>query len=118
MEQSTERFRPADRVRRRVDYRMAQAQGRRVHTPHFVLMVQTNEGLGSRLGITVTRKTHARAVARNRIKRVVREVFRRNRALFPDNCDVVFVAKRGAEKIDYALLLGHLRTLKRRQGTL
>ena len=45
------------------------------------------------------------AVERNRIKRVVREVFRRNRTLFPAGHDLVFIAKRGSTDIAYDSLL-------------
>jgi ribonuclease P protein component len=56
----------------------------------------------------VTKKVGT-AVERNRIKRVVREVFRRNRHLFPPSHDVVFIAKRQAPEIDYEALLRELR---------
>ena len=49
------------------------------------------------------------AVQRNRIKRVVREVFRRNRQLFPSSHDLVFIAKRGTTDIDYASLLSEVQ---------
>lgn len=49
------------------------------------------------------------AVQRNRIKRVVREVFRRNRHLFPPAHDVVFIAKRHTDAIGYDSLLNELR---------
>ncbi len=49
------------------------------------------------------------AVQRNRIKRVVREVFRRNRQLFPLSHDLVFIAKRGATDIDYGSLLSEVQ---------
>ena len=49
------------------------------------------------------------AVQRNRIKRVVREVFRRNRSLFPPSHDLVFIAKRGATDVDYESLLSQLQ---------
>jgi len=55
----------------------------------------------------VTKKVGT-AVQRNRIKRVVREVFRRNRQLFPHSHDVVFIAKRGATDIDYDSVLSEL----------
>jgi ribonuclease P protein component len=54
-----------------------------------------------RLGITVSRRV-GNAVHRNRVKRLVREVFRRERALFPEGCDVVVVARSGADALDYA----------------
>jgi ribonuclease P protein component len=55
----------------------------------------------------VTKKV-GNAVQRNRIKRVVREVFRRNRQLFPASHDIVFIAKREAKGITYEALLAEL----------
>lgn len=54
------------------------------------------------------------AVERNRIKRVVREVFRRNRQLFPVSHDLVFIAKRGAADVDYGALLNELQRAAKR----
>ena len=54
------------------------------------------------------------SVQRNRIKRVVREVFRRNRPLFPSSHDVVFIAKREARDIGYADVLKEVRRASRK----
>ncbi|MGB8331093.1 MAG: ribonuclease P protein component [Polyangiales bacterium] len=103
-----QRFRRGDRLKKRYEFRQAQLSGRRIHTPHFLIVVQPNALQHTRLGITVTKKVGS-AVQRNRIKRVVREVFRRNRELFPSSHDLVFIAKRGASDIDYGSLLSELQ---------
>ncbi|MCB9623279.1 MAG: ribonuclease P protein component [Sandaracinus sp.] len=75
-----------------------QSRGTKVHSRRFLWMVHPSL-VGSdapRLGIVVTKKLGC-AVRRNRIKRVLREVFRRNRTLFPDGVDVVAVAKNGLD---------------------
>jgi len=90
---------PGDRIRKRYEYLQAQSLGRRVHTPHFLVMLLPRPGEKLRLGITVTRKASSSAVARNRVKRLVREVFRNNRDRFPTGCDVVFIARRGADAL-------------------
>jgi ribonuclease P protein component len=100
-----ERFRRADRILSRADYLRTQRDGRRVHTRHFLIMVRC-EGR-QRLGITVTRKT-AGSVGRNRIRRLAREVFRRNRQLFPAGCELVLLARAGADQLDYATLQAEL----------
>jgi ribonuclease P protein component len=41
-------------------------------------------------------------VERNRVKRVLREFFRLNKSLF-GSTDVVFIAKKGSETLDYSL---------------
>jgi ribonuclease P protein component len=108
-----QRFRRADRLKKRYEFRQVQLNGRRIHTPHFLLVVRPNALPNTRLGITVTKKVGT-AVQRNRIKRVVREVFRRNRHLFPPSHDVVFIAKRDAQHVSYDTLLGELRRAARK----
>ena len=54
------------------------------------------------------------AVQRNRVKRVVREVFRRNRSLFPAGFDVVFIAKRDAAGVDYDEVLAEVQRASHR----
>jgi ribonuclease P protein component len=87
------------RLRKRPEFLEVQARGRRVHTPHFILLVHPGERQA--LGVTVTRKI-AGAVGRNRVKRLWREVFRLNRELFPPRCALVAVARAGAADLDYA----------------
>jgi ribonuclease P protein component len=60
-----------------------------------------------RLGVTVGKRV-GKAHDRNRVKRLVREVFRRNKALFPALCDVVLVARPGSERLDYGTLEGEI----------
>ncbi|MGB5812914.1 MAG: ribonuclease P protein component [Polyangiales bacterium] len=106
-------FARTDRLRKRFEFRQVQLHGRRIHTPHFLLVVQPNSLDNTRLGITVTKKV-GNAVKRNRIKRVVREVFRRNRSMFPRGFDVVFIAKAGAHTIEYDTVLRELRRAARK----
>lgn len=111
-----EDFRPTDRVKTRAEFRQIQDRGRKIHSRCFVFAVlrriESGEGvqstLGTRLGITVTRKV-ANAVGRNRVKRVMREVFRRNRELFPSGCDIVVIAKSSAPSLGYAEALDEVR---------
>lgn len=53
-----------------------------------------------RIGITVTKKT-GNAVFRNRIKRLIREFFRRNKDVFPTGHDVVIMAKKNIPSLTY-----------------
>jgi ribonuclease P protein component len=83
------------RLRRRSEFKRVQTEGRRVHTPHFLIILLPRPDEGQKLGITVTKKVGT-AVQRNRVKRLLREVYRQHRASFPTPCDIVVVAKRGA----------------------
>lgn len=92
-------------MRRRSEYLRAQQDGRRVHTASFVLLLQPGEG--KQLGITVTKRVGV-AVVRNRIKRLVREVFRLDRVWCPDACQVVVVARPSAAQLDFAAVRAEL----------
>jgi ribonuclease P protein component len=100
-------FPRADRLLRRSEFMRVQQQGRRVHMTHFVLLVLRGASSATRLGVTVGRRVGG-SVQRNRVKRLVREVFRLNRRLFPSDCDLVLVARPGADRLDYASVLGEL----------
>jgi ribonuclease P protein component len=94
----SETFGAADRVRRRGEYRRIQSRGTKVHSRRFLWMVHPSlvGADHARLGVVVTKKLGS-AVRRNRIKRVLREVFRRHRELFPSATDVVAIAKHGLD---------------------
>jgi len=93
------------RLRKRPEFLEVQGRGRRIHTPHFILLLLP--GARQALGVTVTRKI-AGAVGRNRVKRLCREVFRLNRTLFPPRCAIVAVARAGAAGLDYATLVAEV----------
>jgi ribonuclease P protein component len=67
-------------------------RGRRARRASFTLFALEN-GLGrSRLGLTVPRRVGG-AVQRNRVKRVLRDIFRRRRAELPGSFDIVLNAQ-------------------------
>ena len=90
----------ADRVRARAEYLRVYEAGGAMHTAHLVFYVQRTEAGSRRLGVTVPKKTGI-AVVRNRIKRLIREVFRQERGILPDGCVVVVNAKRTASELDF-----------------
>ncbi|HLD46590.1 MAG TPA: ribonuclease P protein component [Desulfobaccales bacterium] len=95
----TARFPKAARLRHRQEFLRAQAQGKRFHTRHFgVTLAPMAEG-HPRLGLVATRRL-GKAVRRNRVKRLLREFFRRHRTTLPA-FDLVIMAKKGAAALEY-----------------
>jgi ribonuclease P protein component len=92
------RFRPAERIRRRAEFQQIYDRGLKVHSRYTTMFLLANAlGVG-RLGIAATRKLGG-AVERNRAKRLIREVFRRNK--IAPGFDVVVIPKR--ELLDASL---------------
>ena len=95
----TARFTKAERVRHRRDYLRAQAQGKRLYTRHFGVTLAPPAGEGPRLGLVVTKRL-GKAVQRNRVKRLLREFFRRHRMQLP-TVGLIIMAKKGAAELGY-----------------
>jgi ribonuclease P protein component len=102
------RLLPTDRLRKRFEFGRVRDQGRRVYTQSFVLQVCPNPEGAQRLGLTVSVKV-GNAVRRNRVKRLVREVFRTERALFPGGSDIVVIVKAGCRVDSYGEVHSELR---------
>jgi ribonuclease P protein component len=87
-------FRRADHVRSPRDYAQSRALGKRASSRYFVVEISPG-GAAPRLGLVVSRKVGS-AVARNRVKRTVREWFRRHRGQMGPAADIVVIARPGA----------------------
>jgi ribonuclease P protein component len=88
-----ESFSKQIRLLKRVDFRRTERRGHRRSGNHIVVIARKNEFDFSRLGITVTRKV-GNAVVRNRWKRRMREIFRRNKGQVPEAWDFVVIVRR------------------------
>lgn len=107
------------RLQRRREFLRVQRSGAKHHTRFFLVFVAPSLSRGSaaehglpatRLGVTVTRKV-GKAVKRNRIKRLVREAFRRERHALPAGLDMVWVAKRDAIDTTFEAVVHDMRAL-------
>jgi len=92
------------RITRRAEYTACYNGGERRYTRYFVVFAYAPETSGhGRLGLAVTKKC-GNAVARNRIKRVLRSFFRLNQQNMPP-LDIVVTPKKHlqADKFDLTL---------------
>ena len=99
-------FAAVDRLHRSAEFLRLQRDGARFQSPHFVLYAGSldHEPQRSRLGVTVSRRI-GNAVVRNRVKRRVRECFRKvMRAHLPVGTSIVVIARGGAGALESAAI--------------
>ena len=81
-------------MRKPREYERVYRSGHRIRGAGFTLIVQANGLERNRLGISIHRMIRG-AVRRNRIKRMIREVFRLHRRMFPAGSDIVVTVAPG-----------------------
>jgi len=87
-----------ERLLKRNDFLRISRQGNKIHTTHFILLRTESPVSAVRIGITVSGKV-GNAVARNRLKRLIREFYRHNKGLF-EPADYSVIARKGATSLN------------------
>ena len=95
------RFPRAYRLTARREFIAVYEKGRRAGSTSIVMFALPNTRGHCRLGITVTRKAGP-SVQRNRIRRVLRDVFRRHRSELAPALDLVVNARPGTSTVPLA----------------
>ena len=80
------------------DFRLVfEANQLKVSHPNYLILSRYNDCRHARLGLVVSKKNIPTAVARNRLKRVIRESFRLNHSL--GGLDAVFLVRGGIRSL-------------------
>jgi ribonuclease P protein component len=98
-----ERFPKALRLTRRTQFLEVQGRGAKVTVEPLLALVLRNQAGVTRLGLTVSSKV-GNAVVRNRIRRRLRELFRKRRHELPQGLDLVLIARGSAAQADFRQL--------------
>jgi ribonuclease P protein component len=106
---SPEAFPRSLRIRARREYKRTYADGKKRHGRYAVVFFLANGTPDGRLGVTATKKAGG-AVARNLLKRRVREIFRRS-SCRASGRDVVVNLKREAAGVSFEALREDLTRL-------
>ena len=98
-----ETFGPLERIKKRKDFLHLYKKGKRYRGKYFNLVYLSNASGFSRMAVVVSKKV-GNAVKRNKIKRWMRTLYRRNKPLLLNSLDVVFIAKREILEATWAKL--------------
>jgi ribonuclease P protein component len=95
-------FTKGDRLLSTGDFKRVYRNGRKIVGPKAVFYYDSNNFNRHRLGITISRKA-GNSVKRNRLKRLIREVFRLNLSRLKQDsyCDIVIVMRKAGMKSDF-----------------
>lgn len=91
------RFSSDWRIRTTAAFQYVYSKRQRLSGRCYLLYYLNNDIGHSRLGIVASKRSIRRAVIRNQVRRIVREVFRRQKNQLPP-LDLIFIAKACASK--------------------
>lgn len=98
-----EGFSPLERIRKKKDFLFLYKKGNRYRGRYFILVYLSNNLSFSRMGVVVSKKI-GNAVKRNKIKRWMRDLFRRNKDLLKFSIDIIIVAKKEIQDANWTNL--------------
>jgi ribonuclease P protein component len=98
-----ETFAKQERLVKTKDFRKVYKDGRSYKAGFVVLRSLPNAALTNRVGFSISAKIVKRAFRRNRLKRLFREAYRKNKKALKQGFDLVFVIRKDAkESFSYA----------------
>ncbi len=102
-----------ERLRRTIDFQRVFSQGECVRAGVFLCYILKRSlavssplagrevGAGNRIGFVVSKRVSKKAVTRNRVRRLLREVYRQNKGRLKEGQDLVVIAKAGAGDLSF-----------------
>ncbi|MGA1790782.1 MAG: ribonuclease P protein component [bacterium] len=92
-----------ERIRKKAEFEKIFRSARRVNKKNLRIYYTHNDRKFSRFAVVTGRKL-GKAVLRNRLKRIIREIYRRNKRLFGNEIDWIFIPKGKWEIISYSFI--------------
>jgi ribonuclease P protein component len=115
-----ERLSSEERIRRKRDFIDLYRDGHRLRGRYFTLVYRSGPLGHSRLAVVVSKKVGP-AVVRNRVKRRIRDIFRRTKNLIVEPTDIIVVTRKEILELTPAeLRAGYLQAIeaiKRKQAS-
>lgn len=98
------------RVKSKIEFENIIKTGKKISDSYFVIYYKERGLLFSRFGISLSKK-FGNAVKRNRYKRILREIIRKNQNKFKNAYDYIIIMKKNCDGLDYKVIENNLMTL-------
>ena len=87
-------------LKKNSDFQLVFKNGKSKSNKHFVMYVLKNGVNNNYLGISVSKKV-GNSVVRHRVKRLLKESYRLHEDLFNSGLNIVVIARKGSDELDY-----------------
>lgn len=94
-------------LKKNSDFRIVYRSGTSAANRYLVLYKFPNKGLGRRFGFSISKKV-GKAVCRNRIRRILKEICRLHSERFPNDHDFIFIVRQTSSDQDYHQMEKHI----------
>jgi len=89
-----------ERIKKNAHFRLIYKKGKSISDSNLVMYCVKNGKDYNRIGVSVSKKV-GKSVVRNRYKRLIKESFRKNKSIFKQGYDIIFIARVGILKCKY-----------------
>ena len=104
-----------NKIRKNVEFRAIYRRGKSFSNALLVLYIYKNRKNVNRIGISVSKKV-GKSVVRNRIKRLIKEIYRLNKDELNIGYDLVFIARNAANGRNYNEIDEAVKNLFKKAG--
>lgn len=98
-----ETFGPPERIRKNREFFHLYKKGKRYRGKYFNLVYLSSASSSSRMAVVVSKKV-GNAVKRNKLKRWIRTLFRRNKNLFKHPLDIIIIVNKEILEASWPML--------------
>lgn len=98
------------RLRKNRDYNLVYKKGKKFYNRYFILIIKKKGKQNTRVGFSITKK-YGNAVERNRMKRQLREIIRKQAHSLKKGIDMVVIPKKNTKELSFSQLNESLRAV-------
>jgi ribonuclease P protein component len=98
------------RIKNNLEFEDILNNGKKIKNSFFIIYYKEKKLNNSRFGITLSKK-FGNAVERNKYKRIIREIVRKNYFSFKNDCDYIIIIRKEAKNSKYQEMKDNLINL-------